>query len=85
MGVVVMNDCKAVDMPQLMTVSAVVAALSVSRSTVYRMVKFGKLRTRKVGIGEKSFRILAEDVYAIVNPPEANVYTPGALRRRLGK
>ncbi len=67
----------------LMTVKDAAQKLACSKSTIYRMVKTSQLRTRKIGIGESTYRILAEDVDAIINPPQPVTYERGSLRRRM--
>lgn len=51
-------------LPQLLTQEEVTAMLKVSRSTIWRMIKNGKLRQVMVG-GSPRFRL--EDVMSVVN------------------
>ena len=67
----------------LLTVKEAAQKLSVHVNTIRRMAKAGKLRTRIVGAGSRSVRVLAEDVDRIINPAPEVVYVAGSLRRKL--
>ncbi|MFM0507705.1 helix-turn-helix transcriptional regulator [Paraburkholderia sp. RL17-373-BIF-A] len=56
--------------PKLYRIPAVMAQLSVSRATIYRMVADGKLRLVK--IGARSSGITAESIEKLLNATHSN-------------
>ena len=71
------------NVPQLMTVKQAAFLLGRHKNTIYRMVKTGKLRKRSNGSGERSYGIVAEDVEAIINPPQPITRNKFSLRELL--
>lgn len=55
------------NMPEIMTLEQVAEFLQVSYQTVYKMVREGELRAKKVG---RSYRVLRKDVIAYFEKPK---------------